>query len=112
MGYRFRIQGRGLPGRPDIVFRARKKAVFVHGCFWHGHPGCRFAYQPKTRSAWWRAKIKATQGRDVRAAAALQELGWRSFIVWECECRNPEELKESLRRFLGGVRVRRRQRET
>nr|WP_281719660.1 very short patch repair endonuclease [Nitrosomonas nitrosa] len=105
MGYRFRLQGRGLPGRPDIVFAGRRKAVFVHGCFWHGHDGCRFAYQPKTRAAWWRAKIDATRMRDARSAAALTELGWRSFIVWECECRDLRRLRESLRRFLGGVRI-------
>lgn len=104
MGYRFRLQGHGLPGRPDVIFAARRKAVFVHGCFWHGHEGCRFAYQPKTRAAWWRAKIDATRTRDARAVASLAEMGWRTFIVWECECRDPRRVRESLRRFLGGVR--------
>jgi DNA mismatch endonuclease (patch repair protein) len=101
LGYRFTVQGRGLPGRPDLVFSRRRKAVFVHGCFWHGHAGCRFAYQPKTRAEWWRAKIQATKARDHAAIIALQEAGWHAFIVWECECSDAANVAESLRRFLG-----------
>jgi len=104
LGYRFTLHGRGLPGRPDLVFSRRRKAVFVHGCFWHGHAGCRFAYRPKTRPEWWAAKIEATRARDKDAVESLAQAGWKSLVVWECECVDRDAVAESLVRFLGETR--------
>jgi DNA mismatch endonuclease Vsr len=104
LGYRFRLHGRGLPGRPDLVFSRRRKAVFVHGCFWHAHPGCRFAYKPKTRAKWWAAKIEGNRTRDNRILADLKRSGWSVRVFWECECSDRARIAESLRRFLGEVR--------
>jgi len=84
-GFRYRVNVRGLPGRPDIVFPARQAVVFVHGCFWHGHDCKRGARTPKTNAAYWRSKIARNIARDERAVAALRAAGWRVRIVWECE---------------------------
>jgi DNA mismatch endonuclease (patch repair protein) len=73
-----------LPGKPDLAFKNRKIAVFVHGCFWHGHPGCAKARIPKTRTEYWRAKIIANKSRDRRVETKLRKLGWRVFVVWQC----------------------------
>lgn len=89
MGLRYRLHPKKLPGRPDIVFPARKVAVFVHGCFWHGHD-CRWGKLPKSRLDYWRPKIAANRERDARQAAALSEVGWRVLTVWQCELRDPE----------------------
>lgn len=102
LGYRFRLHRAALPGKPDIVFPGSRKVIFVHGCFWHQHDGCRFAYAPKTRRDWWQAKFVATKKRDARNIAALQTAGWDSLVVWECQTLDHERLKESVARFLGG----------
>lgn len=85
-GLRFRLQARELPGRPDIVFRSRRLAVFVHGCFWHRHddPECKLARMPKSRQEFWGPKLTANAERDRRNTEALRELGWTVEIVWEC----------------------------
>ena len=88
MGYRFRLHTEDLPGRPDIVFRARKKAIFVHGCFWHRHPGCRYSTMPKTRTSFWEKKFEANVTRDRRVIESLVAEGWRVLVVWECQVRN------------------------
>jgi DNA mismatch endonuclease (patch repair protein) len=87
-GLRFRLQDRNLPGRPDLVFPARKTVVFVHGCFWHRHAGCRFATTPATRPAFWQRKFSSNVDRDRRVAESLGSMGWRVLVVWECEIRN------------------------
>lgn len=84
-GLRFRLHVRDLPGRPDIVLPRHKAVVFVHGCFWHRHPGCRFAYRPKSRPEFWEPKLDGNAARDVRNQQQLMEAGWRVFVVWECE---------------------------
>lgn len=89
-GYRFRLHRRDLPGAPDIVMPGRKVAVFVHGCFWHMHEGCRFAKMPATRSEFWRIKLEANVARDRRAVESLRALGWRVLCVWECSTRDTE----------------------
>lgn len=104
MGYRYRLHAKGIPGKPDIAFAARRQAIFVHGCFWHRHAGCRYAYTPKTRTDWWRAKLDANQARDQRVLHELSEKGWSALVVWECDCRDPAKLGESLTRFLGAPR--------
>lgn len=102
LGYRFRLHRADLPGKPDLVFAGRRKVIFVHGCFWHQHTHCRFAYAPKTRRDWWQAKFAATKERDARNIAALRAARWESLIVWECQTLDHGRLKESVARFLGG----------
>jgi len=85
MGYRFRIQPKGLPGKPDIVLPKYRTAVFVHGCFWHGHENCRDFTPPKTRTEWWLAKINGNRKRDAAIAEQLEQLGWQVLVIWECE---------------------------
>jgi DNA mismatch endonuclease (patch repair protein) len=100
LGYRFRLHRRDLPGTPDLVFPGRKKVVFVHGCFWHRHPGCRFAYNPKTRADFWNAKFDANVARDLRVRHELEVQGWDVLTVWECETVNAEQLTKTLQKFL------------
>jgi DNA mismatch endonuclease (patch repair protein) len=101
-GYRYRLHSKHLPGRPDIVFAGRKKAIFIHGCFWHGHPCKRGARMPKTNVAYWRAKIERNQLRDQHNIRALRKAGWRVKVIWECELKRPTLLR-SLQRFVGPV---------
>lgn len=104
-GYRFRLHRRDLPGAPDIAMPGRKVAIFVHGCFWHFHQGCRYAKMPATRSEFWKAKLDANVARDSRSIALLREMGWRSLCVWECSTRNPESfatLQERMRVWIDG----------
>lgn len=88
MGYRFRLHRRDLPGTPDIAMPGRKIAIFVHGCFWHVHRGCKYAKTPSTRTEFWSAKLRGNVDRDQRAIDALAEMGWRVLIVWECSTRD------------------------
>lgn len=83
-GLRFRLHAK-LPGKPDLTFPKYKTAVFVHGCFWHRHEGCRFSTTPKNNAGFWQKKFAANVERDARATAQLEELGWRVLIVWECQ---------------------------
>lgn len=100
MGYRFRLHRSDLPGKPDIVFPKRKCVILVHGCFWHGH-ACKRDKMPKSNVAFWNDKIMKNQIRDVRVVAELEKLGWRVLILWECETKNLEVVKEKLISFLG-----------
>lgn len=86
-GYRFRIHVRNLPGSPDIVLPKYRAVVFVHGCYWHRHEECKYAYKPKSRVGFWREKFKCTIERDMRKTDELKAAGWRVFVVWECELR-------------------------
>jgi len=87
-GYRFRLHVPCLPGCPDIVMRKQRCAIFVHGCFWHGHEGCQNFRMPKTRPEFWSAKIKSNRDRDARSVEALVGAGWRVLVVWECATRS------------------------
>ena len=102
MGFRYRLHDKRLPGSPDIVFASRKKAIFVHGCFWHRHPdaGCALARMPKSRLDFWRPKLEGNRTRDVRHQSELDALGWRYLIVWECELRDKEQFRNRLLAFL------------
>jgi DNA mismatch endonuclease Vsr len=100
LGYRFRINRRDLPGTPDIVFPARRKAIFVHGCFWHQHHGCRHANLPRTRPEYWLPKLERTIQRDAANLARLEHLGWRSLVLWECQIADEEHVAGALKRFL------------
>jgi DNA mismatch endonuclease (patch repair protein) len=99
-GYRYRLHSKHLPGRPDIVFAGRKKAIFIHGCFWHGHPCKRGARMPKTNAIYWRAKIERNRLRDKRNVRLLHKAGWKTKIIWECELKR-KTLLNSLQGFLG-----------
>jgi DNA mismatch endonuclease (patch repair protein) len=88
-GYRFRLHRRDLPGKPDIVLPRHRLVIFVHGCFWHQHPGCRLASKPKTRQDYWRPKLAGNVSRDELAQASLRSLGWRVAVLWECDTREP-----------------------
>lgn len=99
-GYRYRLHRRDLPGNPDIVFCGRKKAVFVHGCFWHQHAGCQRANVPKSRQEYWLPKLERNSARDAQAQQELAAAGWEVFVVWECALKSPEELLRKLQEFL------------
>ncbi|MFN3973472.1 MAG: very short patch repair endonuclease [Gemmobacter sp.] len=86
-GFRFRLHVRTLPGRPDLVLPKHRSVILVHGCFWHGHPGCQNFRIPKTRPEFWRAKIEGNRARDHRSLDALARDGWRVLVVWECATR-------------------------
>jgi DNA mismatch endonuclease (patch repair protein) len=100
LGARYRLHRRDLPGSPDIVLPGRRLAIFVHGCFWHGHDCRRGARVPKANAAYWTAKIARNQARDLAAQAALSGAGWRVELVWECELRDAEGLTGRLRAML------------
>jgi DNA mismatch endonuclease (patch repair protein) len=101
LGFRFRLHRRDLPGRPDLVFPGPRKVVFVHGCFWHRHPGCRLAYEPKSNLAFWKSKFAANVARDEKALADLKQQGWDVLIVWECEVKDSEFVASLLSAYLG-----------
>ena len=100
LGLRFRLHRKDLPGRPDLVFPRHKVALFVHGCFWHRHSGCRLASTPKSRTDYWQDKFAANVDRDAQAERSLRAAGWRVATVWECETRKPELLAEALYRVM------------
>lgn len=100
LGYRYRLHARELPGRPDLVFRPRRKVVFVHGCFWHGHPGCSLARVPKSRTAFWEAKFETNKARDARVGKALRAIGYSVLTIWECEVADHAKVERKLKRFL------------
>ena len=103
MNYRYRLHRKDLPGRPDIVFGRRRKAIFVHGCFWHRHPGCSKASSPKTREDFWAEKFDRNVERDQQVERRLADMGWQSLIIWECETSTPDTLSLKLRAFLEGT---------
>jgi DNA mismatch endonuclease (patch repair protein) len=100
MGYRYRLHAKELPGRPDLVFRPSKKAIFVHGCFWHRHPGCSLARLPKSRTDFWIPKLTANRRRDLAHERLLRTGGWKVLIIWECEIDEKRDLKKRIRTFL------------
>lgn len=87
-GLRYRLHAKGLPGKPDLLFPKFKAAVFVHGCFWHRHPGCRYATVPSTRALFWKGKFNANIERDRKVSTSLLDQGWRVAVVWECALRD------------------------
>ena len=101
MGYRYRLHCKDLPGKPDLVFRSRRKVIFVHGCFWHGHDCKRGARTPKTNRDYWQAKIQRNMIRDTKHRSELSQSGWTTLIIWECELKDKENLIERIRLFLG-----------
>ena len=105
LGYRYRLHDKSLPGKPDIVFAGRRKMVFVHGCFWHGHDCARGCRVPKANREYWVEKVARTKRRDIQHLAALNSEGWEIMIIWECETHKSEDLVARLIRFLGEPRM-------
>ncbi|WP_081718675.1 very short patch repair endonuclease [Lutibaculum baratangense] len=105
-GYRYRLHASDLPGRPDIVFRSRKKVIFVHGCFWHQHPEqhCRLRKPPRTNTSYWGPKLTRNVQRDVANQMALASREYAVLVIWECELRYPVLLRSKLETFLGPPR--------
>lgn len=103
MGYRYRLHDRRLPGSPDLVFRPRRKVIFVHGCFWHQHPeaGCRDSRRPQSNLAYWLPKLERTKQRDAENQQRLTESGWQSLTIWDCETADEETLRQRIKDFLG-----------
>jgi len=110
LGYRFRLHRKDLPGKPDIVFPSRRTAIFVHGCFWHQHPGCKNAVRPASNAAYWNEKLDRNAARDLQNLQDLRDLGWRVVVVWECELKDMEGLARRLHGILGPVGASRRMR--
>ena len=102
MGLRFRLHRKDLPGTPDLVFPKWRTVVFVHGCFWHRHPGCRKAYEPKSRVDFWKKKFAANVERDERTRKALEKAGWKVVVIWECETEKMDRLGEIIRERVTG----------
>ena len=99
-GYRFSLHVSALPGSPDIALRKHKTVIFVHGCFWHRHPECKYAYTPKSRQKFWQNKFKQNVERHEKVVKELRNLGWKVGVVWECEISDITLLMKKLKRFL------------
>jgi len=101
MGYRYRLHGKDLPGKPDLVFSKKHKVIFVHGCFWHQHKGCTNARIQKTNQDFWVPKLEATLARDANHLLRLREMGWEALVIWECELKKDADfVKANISAFL------------
>jgi len=100
LGYRYRLRAADLPGKPDMVFRSRKKVIFIHGCFWHRHRNCKLARIPKSRLDFWVTKLEGNRLRDHKVQDRLKALGWNYLVVWECELGEQNALANRIRNFL------------
>lgn len=100
LGYRYRLHAKDLPGKPDIAFPSRRKVIFVHGCFWHGHR-CPYGRLPKSRLEYWQPKIEANRARDARKTSELRRAGWGTAVVWQCELKDSARTLKKLALFLG-----------
>jgi DNA mismatch endonuclease (patch repair protein) len=104
LGYRFRLHRKDLPGTPDLIFPKRRSAVFINGCFWHGH-NCSKAKLPASNRIFWEAKIKKNVERDTRVVVQLAEKGWRVLTIWQCQTKDMNALQERLTIFLEGAEI-------
>ena len=100
LGFRYRLHCVGLPGKPDLVFTRRKRVIFVHGCFWHRHPGCALCRMPKSKLRFWRPKLEGNRIRDLRNQRQLRRGGWRLLVIWECQITDEKKLKDRILKFL------------
>lgn len=100
MGYRYRLHRKDLPGKPDIVFPAKQKVIFVHGCFWHQHQGCIDSRIPRSNQPYWIPKLEGNRKRDKANRTKLMRMGWRSLLIWECWTGNQLRLERMIRQFL------------
>lgn len=103
LGYRYRLHSKNLPGCPDLVFSSRKKVIFVHGCFWHGHRRCKKGKLPKSRLEYWEPKINANRNRDASNTRKLKADGWEVLIIWQCKLKHIEDVKKQIVSFLEGA---------
>jgi DNA mismatch endonuclease, patch repair protein len=101
-GFRYRLHTKNLPGKPDIVLPKYKTVIFIHGCFWHGHKGCRYFVIPKTRTEWWMNKINSNIGNDIKAVKALKKGGWKIIHLWECDLK-ANKIMKSLPKLPGKI---------
>ncbi|MGY3305256.1 DNA mismatch endonuclease (patch repair protein) [Pseudomonas sp. PvR086] len=101
MGLRYRLHKKDLPGTPDLVFPKHRLCIFVHGCFWHRHPGCKYAYTPKSKLEFWLPKLARNVERDLNTQQTLLSLGWRVLVVWECDTKNRELLRTEIQKAFG-----------
>lgn len=101
LGFRFRLHRRDMPSSPDLVFPRLRKVVFVHGCYWHRHPGCRLAYEPKSNVEFWREKFAANVARDQKALEELRVQGWDTLVIWECEAKDSQFVTSRLLAYFG-----------
>lgn len=101
MGFRYRLHRKDIPGNPDLVFRRRRKVIFIHGCFWHQHPGCREGRPPRSNAAYWLPKLERNQARDRAVLEQLAAAGWAVLVLWECETKNDPALTDRINGFLG-----------
>lgn len=100
LGLRYRLHRKDLPGTPDLVFPKHRLCLFVHGCFWHRHPGCKYAYTPKSRLDFWLPKLAKNVERDTKAQRALEAAGWRVSIIWECQTKNTDALRSEIKKMI------------
>ena len=100
LGLRYRLHRKDLPGTPDLVFPKHRLCLFVHGCFWHRHPGCKYAYTPKSRLDFWLPKLAKNVERDINAQRALEVSGWRVSIIWECQTKNRDTLRTEIQKMI------------
>ena len=101
LGFRYRLHGAKLPGKPDLVFASRRKVIFVHGCFWHRHKGCKLARLPKSRLSFWKPKLEGNKKRDAGNLGELRQLDWKVLLIWECQLRDTARVTAVIKRFLG-----------
>lgn len=104
MGFRYRLHAKDLPGKPDIVFPGMRRAIFVHGCFWHAH-GCKIGRPPKTKLDFWTQKLARNRERDEKNVIALKDAGWKVLVIWQCETKDVELLRKALIDFLAEART-------
>lgn len=100
MGFRYRLHRKELPGKPDLVFPGRKSIIFMHGCFWHRHEDCGLARLPKSKQAFWCAKLEANKARDQKNISTLKAAGWRILVIWECQLRDEDRVRQVVKEFL------------
>src|SRR5438128_658173 len=100
MGYRFRLHRKDLPGNPDIVFVSRRVALFVHGCFWHRHRGCKNCTTPTNNRRFWILKLQGNAARDRKISRSLRKLGWKIHVIWECQTEDARRLEKAVNRFI------------
>jgi len=103
LGYRFRLNRKDIPGKPDLVLPKHRVAIYVHGCFWHRHAGCKLAYSPKSNTAFWEKKFEGNAKRDREVQSLLAEAGWKQIVIWECETKRPDRLAATLKSLLPRV---------
>jgi len=100
LGYRYALHAKDLPGKPDMVFRSRRKVIFIHGCFWHRHRRCKLARLPKSRLTFWLPKLEGNRQRDKRVQRGLTKMRWRYLVIWECQLSDPARLLDKVKAFL------------